>query len=98
RVGYTECACLTRWPVASLVEALDMRDAGSGARLEVREGPVRTAVQGGAYQRDVLIRNHATASDVVVQAVAAPIARDGGVIGAVAVTLDITARKRIEEA
>jgi len=97
-LGYEDAAELARRPVVSLVEALDMRDAGSGARLDTRNGPVRTAVRGVTYQRDVVICDHTAGKDVIVHAAAAPIVRDSNVIGAVAVTLDITARKRIEEA
>lgn len=97
-LGYCDSEQLARQPVVSLVEALDMRDAGSGARLDVGNGPVRSAVRGVTYQRDVLIHDHTAAQDAIVHAVAAPIVRDGDVIGAVAVTVDITAHKRIEEA
>jgi len=97
-LGYDDARQLERQPVVSLVEALDMRDAGSGAPLAIENGPVRTAVRGVAYQRDVRIRDHTAGKDAIVHAVSAPIVRDGDVIGAVAVTLDVTARKRIEEA
>lgn len=97
-LGYDDSDQLARQPVVSLVEALDMRDASSGARLDVGNGPVRTAVRGATYQRDVLIHDHTAAKDAIVHAVAAPIVRDGNVIGAVAVTVDVTAHKRIEEA
>src|SRR6185436_18095050 len=97
-LGYHDAEQLARQPVVSLVEALDMRDAGSGARLDVGNGPVRTAVRGVAYQQDLVIHDHATADEVIMHAVAAPIVRDGNVIGAVSVALDVTARKRIEEA
>jgi PAS domain S-box-containing protein len=97
-LGYDDADQLVRQPVVSLVEALDMRDAASGARLDVGNGPVRTAVRGVTYQRDVVIHDHTAAKDAIVHAVAAPIVRDGNVIGAVAVTVDVTAHKRIEEA
>ncbi|HEX8109098.1 MAG TPA: GAF domain-containing protein, partial [Kofleriaceae bacterium] len=84
-LGYDDSDQLAWPPVVSLVEALDMRDAGSGARLDVGNGPGRTAVRGVTYQRDVLIHDHTAAKDAIVHAVAAPIVRDGNVIGAVAV-------------
>ena len=97
-LGYDDAEQLARQPVASLVEALDMRDAGTGERLAVRNGPVRVAATGVHYQRDVIIHDRSTAKDEIVHAVAAPIMRDDRVIGAVAVAVDITARRRIEDA
>jgi PAS domain S-box-containing protein len=97
-LGYSDSDQLARQPVGSLVDALDIRDAGSGARLAVDNGPIRTAVSGVLYQRDLILRDHTAANDAIVHAVAAPIARDGRVVGAVAVTIDVTAHKRIEVA
>jgi PAS domain S-box-containing protein len=97
-LGYADSDQLARQPVVSLVEALDMRATASGARLDIANGPVRTAMRGTTDQRDVIIHDHSAAKDAIVQAIAAPIMRDGNVIGAVAVTVDVTARKRIEEA
>lgn len=97
-LGYEDAEHLTRQPVRSLVEALDMRDAGSGEHLEPENGPVRMAVRGTQYQRDLLVHDHFTSKDSIVHAVAAPITRDGDVVGAVAVAVDVTARRRMEEA
>lgn len=97
-LGYEDAEQLARQPVVSLVEALDMRDAGTGDRLEPRNGPVRTAARGSQYQRDVIVRDRASSKDTIVHAVAAPITRQGNVFGAVAITVDVTARRRMEEA
>jgi PAS domain S-box-containing protein len=97
-LGYEDAEQLARQPVVSLVEALDMRDAGTGDRLEPRNGPVRTAARGCQYQRDIIVRDHANSKDTIVHTVAAPITRQGNVFGAVAVAVDVTARRRMEEA
>jgi PAS domain S-box-containing protein len=97
-LGYEDAEQLARQPVVSLVEALDMRDASTGERMELHNGPVRAAARGSQYQRDVIVRNHTTSEDTIVHAVAAPIAREGNVFGAVAVAVDVTARRRMEEA
>jgi PAS domain S-box-containing protein len=96
-LGYEDAEQLAQQPVASLVQALDMRDADTGRRLRPANGPLRTAVRGKHYQRDLVVRDHTNASDVVVHSVAAPIVRDGNAIGAVAVQIDVTARRRMEE-
>jgi PAS domain S-box-containing protein len=97
-LGYEDADHLARQPVASLVEALAMRDAATGEPMDFRNGPVSSAARGSRYQSDVIVRDHATAKDTVVHTVAAPITREGSVFGAVAVAVDVTARRRMEEA
>jgi PAS domain S-box-containing protein len=96
-LGYDDADELTRQPVTSLVEALDMRDASTGDRMDAGNGPVRAASRGAQYQRDVIVRDHTSWKDTIVHAIAAPITRQGNVSGAVAVAVDVTARRRMEE-
>nr|HEX4317141.1 ATP-binding protein [Kofleriaceae bacterium] len=96
-LGYQDAQQLARVPV-DLVEALDLRDAGTGGSLDAANGPVHAAARGVRYQRDLVAHDHASGKDVTVHAVAAPIVRGGDVLGAVAVAVDVTARRRMEEA
>jgi len=97
-LGYDDNERLEREPVQSLVDALDMRDASTGERLDYQDGPVRAAARGSKVQRDVVVYDHTSEKDTIVHVIGAPITRQGTTYGAVAVAVDVTARRRMEEA
>lgn len=80
-----------------LAERLQNRFARTGERIPPDEEPFARALAGETAVDEVVARNLKTGRDVVVRSAAAPILRDGRVVGAVAVNTDITEQKESEE-
>lgn len=80
--------------VESLVELIDTRDAVTGQPIAVEDQPFMRAARGESTVRDVRLRQVGTGNTIVVRCSAAPLRRDGKVVGAVAINTDITGQKK----
>lgn len=78
-------------------ELLDIRDPVSGEAIPPGETPYARALRGKPTARELLIRAADGDEDRYVRAAAAPVEVDGRIIGAVAISSDLTERKRVEE-
>lgn len=83
--------------LAELFAKLKARDAQTGAAMSVDDQPFVQALRGQAAVREIRIRNPKTGADRVVRSSSAPICVEDQVVGAVAIHVDITAQKEIEE-
>ena len=74
----------------SLNVELQIRDAASGAPLELSQQPFARALLGERLIQDMLVRDRRTREDRVLRCAAGPVLVDGEVVGAVAINTDIT--------
>jgi PAS domain S-box-containing protein len=80
-----------------LSDRLQNRFAATGQRIPPEEVPFARALNGETVVEEVLARHLGTGRDVIVRCAAAPVLREGEIMGAVAVNTDITGRKHVEE-
>lgn len=80
-----------------LSDRLQNRFAATGQRILPEEEPFVRALRGETVVEEVIARHLGTGHDVIVRCAAAPILREGEIMGAVAVNTDITGRKLVEE-
>ena len=80
-----------------LSNRLQNRFAATGQRIPVEEEPFVRALRGETVVEEVISCHLGTGHDVIVRCAAAPVLREGEIIGAVAVNTDITGRKHVEE-
>jgi PAS domain S-box-containing protein len=85
-------------PVAELPGNVRARDVETGVPLPPDETPLNKALRGETTTREVAISRPHTGETVVMRTSAAPIQTHGRLIGAVAVSADITEAKRATEA
>ena len=83
-------------PINRISARFDIRWPQTGERLRREELLFVRASHGEAVTEELLLRRADTDEDVYVRASAAPIRRDGRIVGAVLVNTDITARRRLE--
>jgi signal transduction histidine kinase/ActR/RegA family two-component response regulator len=94
-LGFPDPNSLRR-AIRQLAETIETRFADTGERIGPGDEPFERALAGEATVREVIARNIKTGDDVIVRCAAAPIERDGKVVGAVAVNTDVTAHRRAE--
>ncbi|HEX8702845.1 MAG TPA: ATP-binding protein [Myxococcaceae bacterium] len=81
----------------SLGELLHCRCLETGARLAPEEEPFARALRGEAVTREVMIRHPGSGKDLVVRCAAAPVRMSEHIVGAVAVSTDLTEHQLREE-
>jgi PAS domain S-box-containing protein len=77
-------------------QLLEARDAETGEPIAAGHDPFARALAGERAARELVIRHRASGEDRVLRVAAAPVRVDGDLIGAIAVSTDITDRKRAE--
>jgi len=75
---------------------LDARDAETGAPIPRGHDPFTRALAGERTVRELLIRHRESGEDRALWVAAAPVCVEGGIIGAIALSIDITDRKRAD--
>ncbi len=83
-------------PADQISARFDIRWPQTGERLRREELLFVRASRGEAVTEEIMIRRPDSGDDIYVRASAAPIRRDGRIVGAVLVNTDITARRRLE--
>jgi PAS domain S-box-containing protein len=96
QLGFDRAEELDR-SIAAITERMKTRDPGTGRRLRAEDDVFTRALGGEAVTREVLICNARTGEDRVVRSSAAPIIVGGEVIGAIAINVDLTEQKRVEQ-
>ncbi|MDB5302431.1 MAG: rpfC [Phycisphaerales bacterium] len=94
-LGFPDGDSLRR-AISELAESIETRFADTGERIAPGQEPFERALSGEATVREVMARNIQTGQDLILRCAAAPIVRDGKVVGAVAVNTDVTDRRRAE--
>ncbi|HEV3484611.1 MAG TPA: PAS domain S-box protein, partial [Vicinamibacterales bacterium] len=84
--------------MAEVSARLQNRDALTGERIDWEDEPFVRALHGEHVDRELISRHLGTGEDVVHRVIAAPVRLGGRTIGAVAISANITDRKRTEEA
>lgn len=92
-LGFEEPAQLLR-SIESLIQTVDTRDAVTGQPIALEDQPFMRATRGESTVRDVRVRHVRTGNTLVVRCSAAPLRWGGKVVGAVAVTSDVTRQKK----
>lgn len=95
-LGFRSVAELNQ-SVNILSDRLQNRFAATGQRIPPEEAPFVRVLRGETVVEEVIASHLGTANDVIVRCAAAPILREGEIMGAVAVNTDITGRKLVEE-
>jgi PAS domain S-box-containing protein len=83
--------------ISLLSERLENRFAATGRRIPPEEEPFARALKGETVVEEVVARHLKTGRDVIVRCAAAPIVREGEIVGAVAVNSDVTEQKKAQE-
>ena len=83
--------------ISTLAEKIRTRYAETGERIPPEDEPFTRALRGETAVREVAVRHLKTSRNLVVRSAAAPIRHEGKIVGAVAVNMDITGRKRVQE-
>ena len=83
---------------APVGDRLNVRDAATGEAVPPSNRGFARALRGERVDTELLIRHGQTGDDRVHRVIAAPIMLDGDIVGAVAVTQDITERRATQEA
>jgi signal transduction histidine kinase len=73
---------------------IEVRDAVTGEIIAAEDQPFIRATRGESTVRDLRVRQVQTGNTLVVRCSAAPLRRGGEVVGAVAVTTDVTGQKK----
>ncbi len=80
-----------------IIERLEPRDARTGEPVGPADLGLARALRGESGSRDLRVRRPQGGEDRFVRTAAAPIVRLGNIVGGVAVTADVTERRRADE-
>jgi PAS domain S-box-containing protein len=78
-------------------QELNVRVEKTGKPISMKERPFERALRGEAVVEEIVLRHMKTGKDVVLRNAAAPIRHEGKIVGAVAITTDITEQKRAQD-
>jgi sigma-B regulation protein RsbU (phosphoserine phosphatase) len=96
-LGYDSMEALNR-NIATLAEGIRTRRVDTGEFIPAEGQAFTSALRGQPDVQEVLVRHLQTGEDRVVRSSCAPIRVGTEVVGAVAINVDITERRRMEEA
>jgi PAS domain S-box-containing protein len=84
--------------IAQVAARLHLRDAATGQPIPVEQRAATRALRGERVDQEVTLRHASTGEDRTLLSVAAPVLMDGRIVGAVAISQDITEQRATEEA